>query len=51
MSVSTSSPSTPSLSATSATDTLEVRIYGFHATATTGTMRVQNTLTATGAVH
>jgi len=40
----------PALTA-SATSALEVRIYGFAATATTGTMRVQNTLSVTGALQ
>jgi hypothetical protein len=48
--ISTSAPSTPALSA-SATSALEVRIYGFAATATTGTMRVQNTLGVTGSLQ
>jgi len=48
--ISTSVPSMPALTA-SATSALEVRIYGFAATATTGTMRVQNTLSVTGALQ
>jgi hypothetical protein len=30
---------------------LEIRVYGTGATATTGTMRIQNTFSVTGAVH
>ena len=30
---------------------VELRIFGFGATATTGTMRVENQLTITGSVH
>jgi len=40
----------PALSA-NATTALEVRIYGFAASATTGTMRVQNTLSITGSLQ
>jgi hypothetical protein len=44
--ISTTASSTPSVSASG--QTLELRIYGFHATGTGGTMRVSNTLTVTG---
>ena len=50
-SVSTSAPSTPALAVTNATGALEIRIYGFSATASGGTMRVENTLTVTGSLH
>jgi len=40
-----------SLSVTGATKAVEVRVYGFSASGTTGTWRVENTLTATGALH
>lgn len=45
--VSTGAPSTPTADVTSST-MLEVRIYGYGATATGGTMRVQGTLTING---
>ena len=48
--ISTSAPSTPALTV-SATGALEVRIYGFAASATTGTMRVQNMLSVTGSLQ
>ena len=48
--ISTAAPSMPALTA-SATSALEIRIYGFAASATTGTMRVQNMLSVTGALH
>jgi hypothetical protein len=41
--------STPSVSATGAS--VEIRIYGFAASGTGGTMRVQNTLTVTGSIQ
>jgi hypothetical protein len=49
-SIGTASPSSPTLTASSASGTLELRIFGFAAAATTGTMRVQNTMSITGAV-
>ncbi len=48
--ISTSTPSTPALTAAS-TGQLELRIFGFAATASGGTMRIQNTLTVTGRVQ
>ena len=48
--ISTSMASTPALTAT-ATGPLELRIYGFAATASGGTMRIQNTLSITGRVQ
>ena len=39
------------LSVSGATDAVEVRIYGFAATGTAGTMRLENTLTLTGSIE
>ena len=47
--VSTSAPSSPSVSVTSA-GSLELRVFGYSATASSGTLRVQNTLTVTGQI-
>jgi hypothetical protein len=41
----------PALTVTAATGVLELRVYGFSASATTGTMRIQNTLSITGALQ
>lgn len=49
--VSTSQPSTPTLSVTGATAPVEVRIYGYGAVSTAGTLRLQNTLTVTGSLN
>lgn len=49
--VSTAAPSTPALTVTSATAAIEIRIYGYGATAASGTMRIQNDLTVSGALH
>jgi len=49
--ISTTAPSTPTISASAASGNLEIRIYGFGATATSGTMRVQNELSVTGALQ
>ncbi len=51
VSLSTSVASTPSLAITDVTTALEIRIYGYNASSTTGTMRLQNTLTFTGSLH
>ena len=48
--VSTTTPSSPALTAT-ATGQLEVRFFGFAATATGGTLRIQNMLGFTGRVQ
>ena len=48
--VGTSAPSTPTVSAT-ATGQLEIRVYGYAAGGTGGTLRVQNTLTVNGTIH
>ena len=48
--VSTGAPSTVTASVTSSA-MLEVRVYGYSATSTGGTMRVQSTLTINGALH
>lgn len=50
-SVSTTEPSTPALSIAGGSASLEIRIYGFDASATTGTLRVQNTLAITGTIE
>ncbi len=47
---STSAPSTPTITATGAS-AIELRVYGFGATATGGTMRIQNTVTINGTIH
>jgi hypothetical protein len=49
--VTTTAPSMPALTASGVTSPLEVRVYGFGASATTGTMRIQNTLTITGSLQ
>jgi hypothetical protein len=49
--VSTSGASTPALSVTGMSAPVEIRIYGFAAAGTPGTMRLQNTLTVTGSLH
>ncbi len=49
-SIATASTSTATLSAT-ASGMLEVRFYGYSASGAAGTMRVQNTLTLTGAIQ
>lgn len=42
---------TPSISVSGATGAVEVRVYGFGASASGGTMRVDSTLTVTGALN
>ncbi len=49
--VSTSGPSTATLSASSVGGSLEIRVYGYAATGAGGTMRLQNTLTVTGTLQ
>ena len=49
--VSTSAASSPLLSVTNAHGALELRLFGFSASAATGTMRIQNTMSITGAFH
>lgn len=49
--VSTTAPGSVALSVVNASGQVELRIFGFGATATTGTMRVENQLTITGSVH
>lgn len=49
--VSTSAPSMPSLAVMSTTGNLEIRIYGFAATATGGTLRIQNMLSVSGVLR
>ena len=48
--VGTGAPSTPTVTA-STTGQLEVRVYGYAATATGGTLRIQNTLTVNGTIQ
>lgn len=49
--VSTTAASTPTLSVSGAGAPVEIRIYGFAASGAAGTMRLQNTLTITGALR
>jgi hypothetical protein len=49
--LSTSSPSNLQLSVTHATGAVEVRMYGYSASAESGTLRLRNTLTITGSLH
>lgn len=49
--VAVTTPSTPALAVAGATGMIELRIYGYGATATSGTFRVQNTLTISGSLH
>jgi hypothetical protein len=49
--VSTSAASTPALSVNGASGMVEVRVFGYSASSASGTMRVQNTLTISGALH
>lgn len=49
--VSTSVPSTPTLGVSGATGTIEVRVYGWAASSTSGTFRLQNTLTISGSLQ
>ena len=49
-SASTSAPSTPALNVTSSAS-LEVRVFGYGATSTGGTFRVENTLTVNGTIE
>jgi hypothetical protein len=44
------STSTPSLSVSGETGAVEIRIYGYGASSTAGTMRMQNTLTVSGSL-
>jgi hypothetical protein len=49
-SISTTAPSQPAVTAT-LPGMIEVRVYGFAASATTGTLRIQNTLTVSGTLQ
>lgn len=49
--VSTSAASTPALTVSGATSAVEIRVYGYGATATGGTMRLQSTLTINGSLQ
>lgn len=48
--VSTSAASSPTITVTSSTN-LEIRLFGYSASATAGTLRVQNTLTVSGSLE
>lgn len=50
-SLSTTAPSTPQLHVNGATTAIELRVYGFAATGTGGTMRLRNTLTLSGTLR
>ena len=49
--ISTSTPGQVTLSIQGSTGSLELRVYGYSASATTGTMRIQNQLSITGAIE
>jgi hypothetical protein len=49
--VSTTAPSSPAVTAANQTAVVEVRLYGYGAGGTAGTMRVENTLTVNGTVQ
>ena len=49
--VTTNSVSTPTLSVSGAAASVELRIYGYAAGGTSGTMRVENTFTVSGSVQ
>jgi hypothetical protein len=48
--VSTSAASSPALSVTGETSSVEVRVYGYGATSTAGTLRIESTLTLSGRI-
>jgi hypothetical protein len=48
--LATSAPSAPALAIADATTAVEIRIYGYGATSTGGTFRLQNTVTVTGSL-
>lgn len=49
--LSTSAPSAPTLAINGTTTAVEIRIYGYAASSTSGTLRLQNTLTISGSLH
>ena len=49
--ISTSAPSMPTLTASVASGSLEIRVFGYGATAASGTMRIQNMLVISGALQ
>ncbi len=49
--VSSSGSSSPTLTVTDETSTVEVRVYGFDAGSTEGTMRIESTLSVSGKLH
>ena len=51
LSIAANSTSMPALAIHGQTAAVELRVYGFSAQANTGTMRIQNKLTVTGALH
>jgi len=50
-SVDPNSATSPSLSVNASTTMVELRVYGYSASGTTGTLRIQNTLTVTGSLQ
>jgi hypothetical protein len=48
--LATSGPSSPALAVVDATGAVEIRFYGYAATSTAGTFRLQNTLTVSGSL-
>jgi hypothetical protein len=50
-SVSTSAPGDATMSVTSSTSAVEIRIYGWSASSAGGTMRLEGTLAVTGTLH
>jgi len=50
-SLSTTAPSTPTLHVNGATGMIELRVFGFAASGTGGTLRIQNTLTLSGTLR
>jgi hypothetical protein len=51
LSISTSTASSPSLVVSAGTAQLEIRVYGYFASSTSGTMRIQNTFSLTGSLY
>lgn len=51
LAVSTSTAQTPSLVVAGGTAQLEIRVYGYSASAGTGTFRIQNTLSLSGSLY
>jgi hypothetical protein len=49
--ISTSTSSSPTLSVSDSTAAVELRVYGYNASSDEGTMRIETTLTVSGALH